>query len=106
MGFYNTGVLEHETFRGAHSLRQYAAAGFPQQCTLQHHEGVTPAANPQHTQHASFTKPPILTPPHHISRQQQKTPHLSIRGLFQKNKPAMTYSPTPTKVQYHRREES
>ena len=27
-------------------------------------------------------------------------------GPFSKNKPAMTYSPTPTKVQYHRREES
>ena len=38
-------------------------------------------------------------------RIQQKTPFFRY-GVFFKNKPAMTYSPTPTKVQYHRREES
>ncbi len=36
----------------------------------------------------------------------QRTPCLSTWGSRFKNKPAMTYSPTPTKVQYHRREES
>ena len=36
----------------------------------------------------------------------QRTPCLSTWGSRFKNKPATTYSPTPTKVQYHRREES
>ena len=36
----------------------------------------------------------------------QRTPYLSTWGSRFKNKPAMTYSPTPSKVQYHRREES
>ena len=36
-----------------------------------------------------------------------KEPHVFRHGVLgSKNKPAMTYSPTPTKVQYHRREES
>ena len=50
-------------------------------------------------------------PPHHISRynnfgEYNKKPRIFRYGVFLKNKPAMTYSPTPTKVQYHRREES
>ena len=55
-------------------------------------------------------------PPHHISGysnseynnfgEYNKRPRIFRYGVFLKNKPAMTYSPTPTKVQYHRREES
>ena len=41
----------------------------------------------------------------HIGRH-NKRPRIFRYGVFFKNKPAMTYSPTPTKVQYHRREES
>ena len=35
-----------------------------------------------------------------------KRPRIFRYGVFFKKKPAMTYSPTPSKVQYHRREES
>ena len=35
-----------------------------------------------------------------------KNPMSFDMGFSVQNKPAMTYSPTPSKVQYHRREES
>jgi len=66
-----------------------------------------PAAHAAHQLREVFAS----IPPHHISRynnfgEYNKKPRIFRYGVFLKNKPAMTYSPTPTKVQYHRREES
>ena len=44
--------------------------------------------------------------PRHIPGYTKNPMSFDMGFSVQKNKPAMTYSPTPTKVQYHRREES
>ena len=59
------------------------------------------AAHAAHQRREVFAPIPL----HHISGY-NKRPHIFRYGVFLKNKPAMTYSPTPSKVQYHRREES
>ena len=100
MGFYGTGVTVLG-FHGASSLRQrvfYSDARFsiekeqPQLPIRSAHN--TPASRGAHAESAT-----------RIS-EYNKRPRIFRYGVFFKNKPAMTYSPTPTKVQYHRREES
>ena len=100
MGFYGTGVTVLG-FHGASSLRQrvfYSDARFsitkerPQLPIRSAHN--TPASRDTHAESAT-----------RISGY-NKRPRIFRYGVFFKNKPAMTYSPTPTKVQYHRREES
>ncbi len=114
VGFYGTGVTVLG-FHGASSLRQrvfYSDARFsiekeqPQLPIRSAHN--TPASRGAHA-----------NLPHRVSGYNSATscqwiqlsgynkrPRIFRYGVFFKNKPAMTYSPTPTKVQYHRREES
>ena len=99
-GFYGAGLSTE------HILH---SRDFLQPCAFEYHEELN--LYPRRTQHISFARYSHLPPPHHISRynnfgEYNKRPRIFRYGVFFKNKPAMTYSPTPTKVQYHRREES
>ena len=100
MGFYGTGVTVLG-FHGASSLRQrvfYSDARF----SIEKEQSQLPIRSARNTlaSRGAHTGPLI-----HIGRH-NKRPRIFRYGVFFKNKPAMTYSPTPTKVQYHRREES
>ena len=105
VGFYGTGVTVLG-FHGASSLRQrvfYSDARF----SIEKEQ--PPATNSQRAQYASFTRRSCesATSCQWIQLSgYNKRPRIFRYGVFFKNKPAMTYSPTPTKVQYHRREES
>ena len=104
------GFLRHWGYSTGVSRRKFSAAtGFLYRRTLQHREGATPATNSQRAQYASFTRRSCesATSCQWIQLSgYNKRPRIFRYGVFFKNKPAMTYSPTPTKVQYHRREES
>ena len=104
-GFYGAGLSAE------HILH---SRGFLQPCAFEYHEELN--LYPRRTQHISFARYSHLPPPASHQQIQQrrynnfgeynKRPRIFRYGAFFKNKPAMTYSPTPTKVQYHRREES
>ena len=101
MGFYSTGLSAERILRNS---------GFPTAVRIRISRRIEsiPAAHAAHQLREVFASTP---PPHHISRynnfgEYNKRPRIFRYGAFFKNKPAMTYSPTPTKVQYHRREES
>ena len=99
------GFLHHGAFCGAHSPQQ----GFSTAVRIRISRRIESilAAHAAHQRREVFA--PI--PPRHFSGYNNfgrcnKRPRIFRYGVFLKNKPAMTYSPTPTKVQYHRREES
>ena len=105
VGFYGAGLSAE------HILH---SRGFLQPCAFEYHEELN--LYPRRTQHINFARYSHLPPPASHQQIQQrrynnfgeynKRPRIFRYGAFFKNKPAMTYSPTPTKVQYHRREES
>ena len=99
-GFYGAGLSAE------HILH---SRGFLQPCTFEYHEELN--LYPRRTQHINFARyshlfPRITSADTTTSANTTKKPRIFRYGVFLKNKPAMTYSPTPTKVQYHRREES
>ena len=104
------GFLQHGAFCGAHSPQQ----GFSTAVRIRISRRIESIAAAHVVRQPREVFTPI--PPHHISGynnseynnfgEYNKRPRIFRYGVFLKNKPAMTYSPTPTKVQYHRRKES
>ena len=99
-GFYGAGLSAE------HILH---SRGFLQPCAFEYHEELN--LYPRRTQHISFARyshlfPRITSADTTTLANTTKDPVSFDTVSFFKNKPAMTYSPTPTKVQYHRREES
>ena len=94
MGFYSTGLSAERILRNS---------GFSSVVRIRISRRIESilAAHAAHQRREVFAPIPL----HHISGY-NKRPRIFRYGVFFKNKPAMTYSPTPTKVQYHRREES
>ena len=94
VGFYSTGLSAERILRNS---------GFSSVVRIRISRRIESilAAHAAHQRREVFAPIPL----HHISGY-NKRPRIFRYGVFFKNKPAMTYSPTPTKVQYHRREES